>query len=39
MYQEVGASGCLSKDAKGAKLLSDLLRIYTRVFRMGLCEE
>jgi DNA-binding NarL/FixJ family response regulator len=39
MYDEAGASGYLCKDAKGAKLTSDLLRIYTRVFRMGLCGE
>jgi len=39
MYQEAGASGCIGKDAKGAKLTSELLRIYTRVFRMGLCEK
>ena len=39
MYDAAGASGHLGKDAKGAKLTSDLLQIYTRVFRMGLCEE
>jgi len=38
-YLEAGASGHLSKGGKPDKLTRDLLRIYSRVFRMGLCKE
>jgi len=38
MYREIGASGTLGKDLKAAGLVRGLLKIYSRVFRMGLCE-
>jgi len=38
MYLEAGASGYLDKTAKPAKLVSDLMQIYSRAFEMGLCD-
>ena len=38
MYLDAGSSGYLSKTANPAKLVRDLMQIYSRIFEMGLCD-